>query len=321
MRISISRGLTRSLFAGVVALTASVCIAQQTEYPIRPGTLVVPFTPGSTVDISARTFSRELGQRLRQPFTVENRPGLVAFRVVKGSAPDGYTLLWHANGSTIAQTVLKEPDFDIRRDFASVALILRGPLGLFVSADAPYRSVKDLIDDARKNPGKLNYGSSGVGSMIHLSSELFKSLGSVNLVHVPYKGGAEAASALMGGQIQFLVTDPASIPRDKSRLLALASKERSPNLPDVPTVSQSGGPDLEVGFWIGMFAPAATPRSAIDKLNSVSREALRSDAFQEYMKKYGYIPAWTSPEDMQRLVMAEVEQWTRIVRDAGIPLQ
>ncbi len=321
MRISISRGLTRSLFAGVVALTASVCIAQQTEYPIRPVTLVVPFTPGSTVDISARTFSRELGQRLRQPFTVENRPGLVAFRVVKGSAPDGYTLLWHANGSTIAQTVLKEPDFDIRRDFASVALILRGPLGLFVSADAPYRSVKDLIDDARKNPGKLNYGSSGVGSMIHLSSELFKSLGSVNLVHVPYKGGAEAASALMGGQIQFLVTDPASIPRDKSRLLALASKERSPNLPDVPTVSQSGGPDLEVGFWIGMFAPAATPRSAIDKLNSVSREALRSDAFQEYMKKYGYIPAWTSPEDMQRLVMAEVEQWTRIVRDAGIPLQ
>lgn len=321
MCILISRRLARVFFAILSTLLGDACVAQQAEYPSRPVTLIVPFTPGSTVDISARTFSRELGQRLRQPFTVENRPGLVAFRVVKGSAPDGYTLLWHANGSTIAQTVLKEPDFDIRRDFASVALILRGPLGLFVSADAPYRSVRDLIDDARKNPGKLNYGSSGVGSMIHLSSELFKSLGNVNLVHVPYKGGAEAASALMAGQIQFLVTDPASIPRDKSRLLALASKERSPNLPDIPTVSQAGGPDLEVGFWIGMFAPAATPRSAIERLNSASREALRSDAFQEYIKKYGYIPAWTSPEDMQKLVTAEVEQWTRIVREAGVPLQ
>ena len=309
-------------FAG--SLIAGPAAAQQAAYPTRAVSLVVPFTPGSTVDISARTFGRDFSKRLGQPVNIENRPGVAAFRAVKSATPDGHTLMWHSGGATIAQTVLKEPDFDIRKDFLPISMVARGPLALFVKTDSPFKSAKDMIEFARRNPGKLNYGSTGVGSTLHLVSEIFKGVARVDIVNVPYKGGNDAVTALLSGQIDVLFFDASFIlggGRDKTRIIALTAKERSPFFPEIPTMAESGGPEFDVAFWLGMFAPAGTPRAVVDRLNGMIRESLRAPELQEYLKKQTYVAAWMTPEDMQKLVVQEVEQWTRVVRDVGVPLQ
>ncbi len=301
----------------------AVPASAQSNYPSRAVTMVVPFAPGSTVDISARVFSRDLEKRLGQPFTVENRPGIIAFRVVKNSPPDGQMLLWHSGSATIAQTVLKEPGFDIRKDFAPVSLVVRGPLGFLVKKDSPYKSVKSLLDYAHSNPGKLNYASTGVGSTLHLVSEVFKGAAKVDIVHVPYKGGAPAVSALLSGDVDMLFFDASLAIRsaDKVRMLALAAKERSPFFPDVPTFAEDGGLDFEAAFWVGMFASGGTPRPVVDKLNSAIKAALQTAEIQDYMKKQRYVPAWMTPDDMRKLAAKEVDQWTQVVRDVKVPLQ
>lgn len=314
-------GLT--CMAGITGLGAPAR-AQQTDYPTRAVTLVVPFSPGSTVDISARTFGRDFSKRLGQPVNIENRPGVVAFRTVKSASADGHTLMWHSGGATIAQTVLKEPDFDIRKDFAPVSLVAHGPLALFVRTDSPYKSMKELIDVARRSPGKLNYGSTGVGSTLHLVSEVFKGLAKVDIVNVPYRGGSDAVTALLSGQIDILFFDASFITgggRDKTRIVALTAKERSPYFPEIPTMAESGGPEFEAAFWLGMFAPAGTPRPVVDKLNAMIRDSLRSPEMLDYMKKQSYAAAWMTPEDMQKLLVREVDQWSRVVREVGVPLQ
>lgn len=305
-------------------LVAAPAAAQQATYPTRAVSLVVPFAPGSTLDVSARVFSREFSKQLGQPFNVENRPGIVSFRTVKNATPDGHTLLWHSGGATIAQTVLKEPDFDIRKDFSAVSLVVRGPLGLFVQGNSPYKSVKELLDDARKSPGKLAYASTGVGSTLHFVSEVFKGVSKADFLHVPYKGGSDAETALQSGQVQILFYDMSlqtRTSRDKVRAIALAGKERSPFFPDVPTITESGGPEYEAAFWVGLFAPSAAPRAVVERLHGALRIALQSAEVQDYMKKQSYLPALMSSEDAQKLMAREVEQWTRVVRDVGVPLQ
>ena len=298
--------------------------AQQASYPSRAVSVVVPFAPGSTLDVSARVFTREFSKQLGQPFNVENRPGIVAFRTVKNATPDGHTLLWHSGGATIAQTVLKEPDFDIRKDFTAVSLVVRGPLGLFVQGNAPYKNVKEILDEVRKSPGKLAYGSTGIGSTLHFVSEVFKGVAKADFLHVPYKGGSDAENALMSGQIQILFYDMSlqtRTSRDKVRAIALAGKERSPYFPDIPTIAESGGPEYEAAFWVGLFAPSAAPRAVVERLHGALRTSLQAPEVVDYMKKQSYIPSLMSTEDTQKLMAREVEQWTRVVRDVGVPLQ
>lgn len=316
--------ISTAIVASAGALLAATANAQPAAYPTRAVTLVVPFGLGSTLDVSARVFSREFSKQLGQPVNVENRPGIVSFRVVKNAVPDGHTLLWHSGGATIAQTVLKEPDFDIRKDFTAISLVMRGPLGLFVQGTSPYKTVRDLLDAARSSPGKLAYASTGVGSTLHFVSEVFKGMSKTDFLHVPYKGGSDAETALMSGQVSFIFYDASlqtRTSRDKVRAIALASKERSPYFPDIPTMTESGGPEYEAAFWVGLFAPAAAPRAATDRLHNTLRAALQSAEIQDYLKKQSYIPALMSTEDAQRLMAREVEQWTRVVRDVGVPLQ
>lgn len=318
-RISI---ISATILAGAAGIAAPA-YAQTSTYPTRPVTMVVPFAPGSTVDLSARVFSRDLEKRLGQPFPVENRPGIIAFRIVKNAAPDGQMVLWHSSSATVAQTTLKAPDFDIRKDFAPVAMAARGPLGLFVQTNSPYKSVRALLEDARRNPGKLNYASAGIGSTLQFVMEVFKGTAKVDIVHVPYRGGAPAVQALVAGDVNMLFFDAslANQSTEKVRMLALASKERSPYFPDVPTFAEDGGPEFEAAFWLGMFAPGGTPRAIVEKLNGAIKEAVQAADVQDYMKKQRYIAAWMTPDDLQKVVAKEVELWMRVVRDVGVPLQ
>lgn len=318
--ISLLRAALLASFFGLLLSAA----AHAQDYPTRPVTVVIPFGTGSTPDITGRFYSGELSKHLGQQFIVENRPGVVGMRAVKLATPNGLTLLWDSSGATSRQVLLKNPDFDIRADFSPITTVLRdgGGLGFFVLPSSPFRSMKDMIDFAKKNPGKLNYGSGGVGSSSHLVVELFNNVAGINVVHVPYKGGPATLAALLSGDIQFTLFDVAQLlaQGDRYRLLAVTTKQRSSFFPNVSTVAESGGPEFEAGFWMGVFAPAGTPQPVVTKLNSSLRDILQTPQSTDFLKKFVYRSAWMTPEDFKRLVAVEVEQWAKAVQLAKVPL-
>lgn len=310
------------LAALTLAMLFSLPISAQ-NYPDRPVTLVVPFTPGSFSDLSARVYAKELGQIFGQLFVIENISGIAGIRKVKTSPPNGLVLLWHTNAATSSQAILANPDFDIRKDFVPVGRSVQTPLAIFVSNKSGFMTIKDVIEFAKKNPGKLNYGSAGVGSMTHLNAELFMKRAGIDMIHVPYKGGSAAYTALMAGEIDFLIYDPsfAAATKDKTRLVAILSKERWDSYKNLPTIEESGGPQLEANVWNGVFAPAGTPSQITLNINQAIRKAAESPDIEKYMAANGYEPAWVSQEDFKREVDSEVLQWSEVVRFANVPLQ
>jgi tripartite-type tricarboxylate transporter receptor subunit TctC len=302
---------------------AGAALAQ--AYPTRPIRLVVPQSPGGSTDQVARPLARQLGEILGQTVIVDNRAGagsVIGTDIVAKAAPDGYTLLAVAASFTISPSLYKQLPYDVERDFAPITLLSAFPNILVVHPGLPATSVSELFSYLRKNPGKANYSSSGIGTGTHLSMELLKHLAGIDLVHVPYKGGAPSVNALLGGEVQVtLATISTALPHVKNgrlRVLAVSSRQRVNALPDVPTLAESGVPGYEYSSWIGLLAPANTPRAVIDKLGVEAARAARTPEMRTMLALEGAEPVGSSPDEFAALIRAEVSRWAKLVGATGI---
>lgn len=321
--------MRRSINLLVLALGAA-CMAASTvlanDFPSRTIKIVVPAAAGGPTHITAQMLAEKMQASLGQPVIVEPKPGAgnnLGAEFVARSAPDGYTLLFATTGThAINQTLFKKLPFDPIKDFEPVSLVVQYPLMLVVALDLPVKSVKELIDYAKKNPGKLNRASGGMGTSMHLSGELFVKQANIEAPHIPYKGSAPALNDLMGGHVQLMfdsmITTMPLVEGDKLRALAVTGKKRSPLLPNVPTIAESGLPDYEATGWTGIVVPAGTPRDVVMKLNRSIVEAIKSPAVQEAFRKQAADPVGSSPEEFTAFIRKETDKWGATIRAAGI---
>jgi tripartite-type tricarboxylate transporter receptor subunit TctC len=296
-----------------------------TAYPNRPITIVVPFTPGTGMDILARTVGQKLGERLGQSVIVDNRPGAsgnIGAALVAKAAPDGYTLLISGNPLVMNVSLNKDVAFDPIKDLAPVEEMALGTLAITINPSVPANSVKEFVAYAKGNPGKLAYGSPGVGTPQHLATELFKSTTGIDMLHVPYKGSAGAITGLLSGEIAFMFNAVhAVLPQAKAgklKILAVAGAKRSPVEPNIPTVAESGYPEFDVDLWYGLLAPAGTPREIISRLNSEITQILSSPEMRETLANQGLDAVTGTPEQFGALMKADLARWAQVVKTAGI---
>ena len=310
--------MTKILAAVSACLVACAALAQ--EYPSRPVRVVVPFAAGGPNDTIARLVAQKLAESLGQPFPVENRPGAggnIGTDYAAKSTPDGYTLLSAGPGSLIVNPLMGKVPYDTQRDFAPIALLARAPNALVAYPALPAHSVAELIALARARPGAINYASGGEGSTPHLAAALFASMAGVELTHVPYKGTAPATTDLIGGQVQIAFLGvPAVLPHIRSgklRVLAVTGLRRSPELPEVPTVSESGVPGYEVSPWYGLLAPAGTPRAIVARLALEATRIVRAPETREKLSQQGAEAAGSTPEEYAAVIRADTSTLTGIV--------
>jgi tripartite-type tricarboxylate transporter receptor subunit TctC len=314
------------LSASAVALSAVSPIAWTQAwaqaYPVRPVRLVVGFAAGGGTDIVARLAGQWLSERLKQPFTVENRPGAgssVAAELVVNAPPDGYTLLVAGTANAVNATLYDHLSFDFVRATAPVAGIIRSPLVMVVNPSFPAMTVRDFIAYAKASPGKTNMASAGVGSATHMTGELFKMMTGLDLVHVPYRGAAPAITDLLGGQVQVIFADFSAIEYVKAgklRALAVTTAARSEALPDVPTVGDTV-PGYESSGWYGVVAPKNTPPEIVDKLNRDINAVLGDPRLQARFAELGATPLIASPAEFGKLIASETEKWGKVVKFSG----
>jgi len=294
-------------------------------YPAKPVRIIVPFPPGGPSDLFGRALAQGMSGELGQPVLIENVSGvggvLGVDRVVK-STPDGYTLAMNsASTLSIAPFSLSKIPYDVKKDFALITVIVRVPEVLVVHPSLPVNSFSELISYAKANPGKINYGSAGSGSITHLAGELLKAEAKVDLVHVPYKGAAPAVADLLGGQVQMGIFDVpillGHIRSGKLRALALTSAKRAATLPDVPTTAEAGYPNVTSDNWYGLVAPAATPKEILGKIHGAAVTALRAPALVEQYAKVSGVASPGTPQDYAAFLAAEQAKWSRIVTAIG----
>jgi tripartite-type tricarboxylate transporter receptor subunit TctC len=297
--------------------------ASAETYPARPIRLIIGYAPGGSADITARLTAQWLQEKLGQPVVVESRPGAatnLATEAVVNATPDGYTLLLIAPANAINATLFAKLNFDFLRDIAPVAGIIRFPNVVVVNKDLPITTIPELIAYAKANPGKLNMASSGNGSTIHMSGELFKMLTGIDMVHVPYRGAAPAITDMIAGHVHVMFDNiPTAAEQVKAgalRGLAVTSEQRSETLPDLPTVA-STIPGYEASAWYGLGAPKATPREIIDVLNKSVNDFLADAAAQKRLKDLGASTLPGSPQDFGKLLADETEKWGKVVKFAG----
>jgi tripartite-type tricarboxylate transporter receptor subunit TctC len=300
--------------------------AQPAAYPSKPIKWVVPYTPGGITDSVTRLVTIKLQEALGQPIVIENKPGansIIGADLVAKSAPDGYNVLTviaaHAANATLYAGKLP---FDPVKDFTPVSLAAVAPLILTVNNDFPARDVKGLIDYAKANPGKLSFGSSGVGAAAHLTTELLKQATGIDMVHVPYKGTAPALTALMSGDIQVLVDVPSSLMSHvrggKIRALGMFSSRRVPGAPEVPTIAEAGGPPLEGSTWVLFLMPANAPREAVNRVSSEVAKILATPEMKDRLEKLGIDAVGSTPAEAERFLEAEIAKWSKVITTAGI---
>jgi tripartite-type tricarboxylate transporter receptor subunit TctC len=296
------------------------------EYPARPVTIVVPYTPGGSTEILTRILAQNLTQRIGQSFIVENRPGagtVIGASYVAKAEPDGYTLLMVTpTPMAINVRVHKELPYDPMRDFVPLVMVASAPFVLIVNSDLPVHSVKELIAYAKERPGKLSYGSGGVGAPHHLYAELFKSMTGIQLTHVPYKGSVPALNDVVAGHIELMFCDvPPSagmIQAGKVRALGVTTKARLAAFPDIPPISETV-PGFEVAGWFMVVAPAKTPPAVVAKLHTEMKAVLATPAIKEQIAKLSLLPLETgSIDDMRAFVKSEIVRWGKVVEAAGI---
>ena len=318
-----SRIFPRWMLIAFCAISSPIIFAQ--PYPARSVKIVVPFPPGGPTDVVGRLVATKLGESLGQQFVVENRAGAggtVGSEAVAQAAADGYTLLYGSTSTlAMAPSLYRKLGYDPRKSFAPVSLVSSGPLLVAVNASVPAATLTQLIALAKEKPGTLNYGSAGNATPPHLAAELFKSLAAVDLVHVPYKGGAPALQADSAGEVQLifegLVTLLPQIKAGRLRALAITGSARDPALPDVPTVAEAGLPAFQVTFWSGLVAPAGTPADVVASLNAALRKSLASADVRETLERQGLAPAGNSPAEFARFIKSEIARWAQAVRVSG----
>jgi tripartite-type tricarboxylate transporter receptor subunit TctC len=304
----------------VLCLLGAAAWAQ--SYPDRPVKIIVPTVAAGTVDLVTRVMANDLGARFGQNFFVENRSGAgntIGSREVAHSEPDGYTLLMSSgSGEVISPLIYKDPGYDALKSFAPIAPYAEGSVILVVNPSLPFRTVADLVAYAKANPGKLNYGSAGTGTVPHLTGELFKLAAGIDLVHVPYRGGALSIQDVIAGNLQltFEASSPLlpHIASGQLRALAVLSAHRIPELPDVPTMSEVGYPSVISASWTGLFAPAGTNPAVVRKLNEAINAGLHTRVTDDALARLGNTPLGGTPEDLTNLIVAEFKKWTPIVQ-------
>ena len=312
----------------VVICAAWMLPAAAAEYPDHPIRLIVPQAPGSATDVLARLLAAELGPQLGQTIVVDNRPGgalTIGLDLTAKSTPDGYTLGMGPIGAlAITRHMVAKLPYDIERDFQPIAMVSRGHLLLAVSPKFPVSSVQELIDYAKKNPGKLTNASSSNGSPGHVGGELFKYMTGTNIVHVPYRGGMLAINDLIGGHVQLMFESLNSIsPHAKSgevRGLGVSGPRRSPAFPDLPTIAEAGVPGYEASTWSGVIGPAGMPRDIVDKLNAAINRAIATPAFKARFGVIGDEPAGGSPEVFAETIRKDSAKWADVIKRSGAKL-
>jgi tripartite-type tricarboxylate transporter receptor subunit TctC len=306
-----------------VLLTPTLATAQ--DFPTKPIRLIVPFPAGGPNDIIARVIGQRMSELTNQPVVIDNRGGqggVLGTDAVAKAAPDGYTIAISSAGALAISPSMEKVAYDTLKDLAPVTLVATVPEMLVVASNVPAKNIDELIALARAQPGKLNFASSGPGSLPHLAGELLKLTARIDIVHVPYRGAAPAVNDLLGQQVQMAFLDlPVLLPQIKAgalRGIAIGSPQRAPTAMEVPTTAEAGMPDLRVENWYGMVAPAATPPAIIAALNRIATEAMRDARVKEKLASQGAELIGDTPEHFRRFIETEIAKWAKVIKDAGI---
>jgi tripartite-type tricarboxylate transporter receptor subunit TctC len=327
--MSVTRRAALALCTATFLATACAAAAQPSAYPTKPVRLIVAFPPGGSTDIIARLVGQRLGERLGQQVVIDNRGGAggtIGTEIAARSSPDGYTLTMGTTSThVIAVGAYSRLKYDPIRDFEPITLVASTPYLLVVNPGVKANSLKELVELARSQPGKLNYASAGTGTTTQLAMEMLKSAAGIDLVHVPFNGNGPANTATLSGQVQVLFGSmPAVLPMAKAgrlRPLAVGSAKRSPALPEVPTVAESGYPGFEVSLWLGFFAPKGTPPAILKRLHTELVAIARAPDMKEQFERNGAEPAYNdSPAELIKLIRAEVDKYSKVIKAAGVKL-
>jgi len=321
--MAIWRSIGVALFGLALCLPAFAQALAQ-DYPARQVRIIVPFGAGGPADIYARVLAQHLTEQLKQTFYVEDRPGagsIIGTDAVAKSAPDGYTLLLMSNTHTTNESLIANKPFQLMRDFVPVAPVNYSDLVLVVNPSLPAKDLKEFIALAKAKPGELNYASSGPGTPYHMAGELFKAMSGTDIVHVAHRGSGEARSNVIGGHVQMMfdavTTMTPNVQAGQVRALATTGLKRSELMPDVPTVAEAGVPGYEATIWLGVMAPAGTPKEIVDKLNAEIGKVVSRPDVKETWAKQGAVPMLMSPSDFDRYLRADIEKWAEVVKVSG----
>jgi tripartite-type tricarboxylate transporter receptor subunit TctC len=313
-----------AVVTGLSVLLSPAPVAAQ-DFPNKPIRLIVPFPPGGPNDIIARVIGQRMSELIKQPVVIDNRGGqggVLGTDAVAKAAPDGYTVAISSTGALAISPSMEKVAYDPRKDLQAVTLVAKVPEMLVVATNVPARDMNELIALARAQPGKLNFASSGPGSLPHLAGELLKLTAKIDIVHVPYRGAAPALNDLLGQQVQMAFLDlPVLLPQIKAgrlRGIAMGSPQRAPTAAEVPTTAEAGMPDLRVENWYGMVAPAGTPPAIVATLNRIATEAMRDPAVKDKLASQGAELIGDTPEHFRGFIDAEVRKWAGVIKDAGV---
>ncbi len=319
--------LSRAIALGFVVAApffASSAAAQQ-DYPSRPVKIVVPFGAGGPADVYARQLAQHLSDTLKQSFVVENRPGagsIIGTDAVAKSPPDGYTLLLMSNTHTTNESLTPNKPFQLMRDFVPVAAINYSDLVMVVHPAVPAKDLKEFVALAKKEPGKLNYGSSGIATPYHMAGELFKALSGTDIVHIPHKASGEMRSAVIGGHVQMafdaVTTMTENVKAGQVRALATSAAQRSSVLPQVPTVAEAGVPGYDATIWLGVMAPVGTPKVVVDKLNAEINKTIGKPDVKAAWDKQGAVALTMTPTQFDAYLRKDIEKWAAVVKAANL---
>ncbi len=322
--ISLSRRLL-ALALAATAMVAPLGASAQDAWPTKPVRLVLPFPPGGVTDLLARALAEKLSPRLGQPVIVENKPGagtVLASDLVARAPADGHTLLMAASSLGTAPLIYDKVDYDAIKSFTPITQVASVVHVLVVNPSMPVQSVKDLVAYAKANPGKINYSSTGSGTSTHLEGELFKSMAGVFMVHIPYRGSGPALTDLVGGQVSVMFDALGSsgpfIRSGKLRALAVTTAKRSESIPELPTVAESGLPGYEAMPWLGLVAPAGTPKAVVDRVHREVAKVLQEPDVRQRFKGWGLDIIGNSPAEFASFLQRDIQQWDRVIRRANI---
>ena len=315
----------RILLIGAVAALSPVLAAAQ-EFPSKSIRLIVPFPPGGPNDLIARTVGQRMSEILKQPVIIENRGGqggVLGTDVVAKAAPDGYTIAIASAGALVISPSMEKVAYDTLKDLAPVTLVATVPEMLVVATNVPANTMAELVALAKAQPGKMNFASSGPGSLPHLAGELFKLTAKIDITHVPYRGAAPAVTDLLAGQVQMVFLDlPVLLPQVKAgklKPIAVGALKRVPSAPDVPTTTEAGMPNLQTDNWYGMGAPGKTPPQIVAAINKAAVEAMKDPKVIEKLSSQGATLVGDTPEHFRAFIDSEIKKWAKVIKDAGVP--
>jgi tripartite-type tricarboxylate transporter receptor subunit TctC len=313
-----------TLLTGLSVLLLPAPVAAQ-DFPNKPIKLIVPFPAGGPNDIIARVVGQRMSELIKQPVLIDNRGGqggVLGTDAVAKAAPDGYTIAISSAGALVISPSMEKVAYDTLKDLQAITLVAKVPEMLVVATNVPAKDMHELIALAKAQPGKLNFASSGAGSLTHLAGELLKLKAKVDIVHVPYRGAAPAVNDLLGQQVQIAFLDlPILLPQIKAgalRAIAIGAPERAPTAMEVPTTAEAGMPDFLVENWYGMVAPAGTPAAVVATLNKIATEAMRDPAVKEKLASQGAELIGDTPEHFRSFIDAELRKWAKVIKDAGV---